>query len=89
LGGKVFGHSPSGDIEVVDSPRHPTTYTLTIEELVYVISGHGMGTIGSKKMLLGPGEWPFFHVVFRTRWSRTEKGRFDFSASPIQKKTAT
>ena len=54
--GKVLGHAPSGDIEVVDITRAPRHVHANIDEVVYVISGHGRATIGTHSYAIGPGD---------------------------------
>ena len=56
ISGKILGHAPSGDIEVVDITRAPQHVHANIDEVVYVISGHGRATIGTHKYTIGPGD---------------------------------
>ncbi len=54
--GKLLGHAPAGDIEVIDIMNATPHVHARIDEVVYVISGHGTGTIGSKEYTISAGD---------------------------------
>lgn len=56
ISGKILGHGPQGDVEVIDIMRAPQHIHTHIDEVVYVISGRGNATIGAKKYAIGPGD---------------------------------
>ncbi|GAC1497889.1 MAG: hypothetical protein NVS1B14_00510 [Vulcanimicrobiaceae bacterium] len=56
INGKMLGHVPGGDIEVIDIMNATPHIHAHIDEVVYVISGHGTGTIGASAYTFSPGD---------------------------------
>ena len=56
ISGKLLGHVPQGDVEVIEITSVAAHTHQNIDELAYVISGRGHGMIGKTKYQYAPGD---------------------------------